>query len=76
MDIKNLLGRTVSFTPVCMMSKQYQRSGFECYVRGRIVFISRHGWFRVRWYAGDTVQHECFKEADIGKDVTLVGKRC
>jgi uncharacterized protein YodC (DUF2158 family) len=45
-------------------------------VRGMIEYVNaEHGWFRVRWYAGGTEQHECFKECDIGTVVTLVGHK-
>lgn len=73
--MNNLLGQIVSFIPSCLYNnnKGYATDDIKP-VRGTITEISKNGWFRVRWYAGDSVQHECFKEADIGKAVTLVGR--
>lgn len=73
-----LLGRKVRFIPACDMVHANGRPKEEIMpiVMGRVDFVhSGHGWFRVRWKAGNTIQHECFHLCDIGKVVDLVGRR-
>lgn len=73
-----LLGREVRFIPACDMVHANGRPKEEIMpiVTGRIDFVHEcHGWFRVRWKAGKTIQHECFKFCEIGKVVELVGRR-
>lgn len=73
-----LLGREVRFIPTCDMVHANGRPKEEIMpiVTGRVVFVhADHGWFRVRWKAGKTIQHECFKLCDIGKVVDLVGRK-
>lgn len=73
-----LMGRQVKFVPACCMVHANGRPRDEVMpiITGRVVFIHKdHGWFMVRWNAGKTVQHECFKLCDIGKVVVLVGRR-
>ncbi len=72
-----LLGRHVRFTPACAMIHANGRPKEEVMpmVTGLVVSIHKsHGWFRVRWKAGKTTQHECFPLCDIGKVVALVGR--
>lgn len=33
-----------------------------------------HGWFMVSYQVGDLVLRECFKECEIGREVTLLGR--
>lgn len=75
--MRELLGRPVKFIPCFQYKKEFHNSGDEDIqpVRGVIDFISPNGWFRIKYPAGDTVQHECFKECDIGTAVTLLGRR-
>lgn len=77
--MNDLIGRSVMFQPCCFMQKNYSRES-DCEhlqpVRGVIEFVNaRNGWFRIKYTAGRTVQHECFKLVDIGKDVTLLGHK-
>lgn len=75
--MRELLGRAVKFVPCFQYKKELHCAGDEPIqpVRGVIDFVSSHGWFRIKYPAGDTVQHECFKECDIGTAVTLLGRR-
>lgn len=76
--MNNLLGKAVRFVPHCSFKQAQGREPKELPppVTGVVDFVHRdHGWFRVRWEAGKSIQHECFKFCDIGKDVTLIGKR-
>lgn len=73
-----LLGRQVKFVPACFMVHANGRPKEEVMpiVTGLVVSIHKgHGWFMVRWTAGKTIQHECFRLCDIGKDVLLLGRR-
>lgn len=73
-----LLGREVKFVPACCMVHANGRPRDEVVpiITGRVVSIHKgHGWFMVRWKAGQTIQHECFKLFDIGKDVLLLGNK-
>lgn len=85
--MKNLIGHPVMFFPCYLYNKELHSSSNKDIqpVRGVIEYINtEHGWFRIRYNAGNTVQHECFKLVDIGKgwkdgkDVTLCGhqKNC
>jgi hypothetical protein len=77
--MENLVGRNVKFIPHCIYRKETGRPVIEQVkpVNGRIVKVHhKHGWFMIRWYAGETIQHECFKLFEIGGAVTLLGKRC
>ena len=70
-------GMQARFVPLCLAMKPTGRPVEELPqpAVGIIDFVHwRHGWFRVRWYAGDTIQHERFKFCDIGKVVELVGR--
>lgn len=73
----DLLGRPVSFIPCFLYKKEAHNTVDNDVkpVRGVISEINPHGWFRIRYPAGNTVQHECFKECDIGTAVTLLGRR-
>lgn len=75
--MNKLIGRPVKFIPCYMYKKEFHNSGDEDIqpVRGVIDFVSSHGWFRIKYPAGDTVQHECFKLVDIGKAVALLGNK-
>lgn len=75
--MNGLIGRPVKFIPCFQYKKEFHNSRDEDIqpVRGVIDFISPNGWFRCKYPAGNTVQHECFKECDIGTAVTLLGRR-
>lgn len=76
--MKELLGRHVAFVPHCSFKQPNGRPLEELPppVHGVVDFVhQKHGWFRVRWAAGESIQHECFKFCDIGKAVTLVGRK-
>lgn len=76
--MNDLLGMNVKFVPFCIMKQSQGRPTDELPppVFGRIVSVHwDHGWFRARWYAGKTIQHECFKFSEIGKVVELIGRK-
>ena len=76
--MENLIGSNVKFVPHCFYKKDIGRPAIEQAepVRGKIVFVNqRHGWFMIQWFAGETIQHECFKICDLGGAVTICGKR-
>ena len=75
--MRALIGRPVMFVPSFFFKKEFHDTKDDMVrpVRGKIVEVNRHGWFRVRYSAGDTVQHECFKQCDIGTAVTLLGHK-
>jgi hypothetical protein len=75
--MERLLGRLVSFVPCFCYKKSVLEANKETdSIRGVVDYINKeNGWFRVAYRAGETVQHECFKEADIGEAVTLVGHK-
>ena len=69
--MKSLTGHPVVFFPCYLYNKELHSSSNKDIqpVRGVIEYINtEHGWFRIRYNAGNTVQHECFKLVDIGKD--------
>lgn len=73
-----LIGKKASFIPHCMKDKEGHKIdwGKDVTKTGVIDFVNKqHGWFSVRYKAGDTVQHECFKFFDTGGKVTVHGKR-
>ena len=74
--MERLLGRFVSFVPFfCYKKFSAVKEEIEP-VRGVVDYINeKNGWFRVAYQAGETVQHECFKETDIGEDVKLLGHK-
>lgn len=74
--MKDLIGRPVSFVPCCAFKKEKYMADDAKPVRGVIEYVNEeHGWFRCKYHAGNEVQHECFKECDIGTAVTLLGRR-
>lgn len=75
--MNKLIGCPVIFVPCCKYKKYFRNPEDDMQpVRGVIEYINeRHGWFMVKYTAGRTVQHECFKLVDIGKVVELVGRR-
>lgn len=75
--MSDLLGRAVKFIPCYMYRKEVHSTGDNDAqpVRGVIDFVSPNGWFRCKYNAGNEVQHECFKECDIGRAVTLLGHK-
>ena len=74
LQMVSLLGKKVEFIPCCLYTKEAQKhTEYAHSVKGKIVEISDNGWFRVRWYAGETVQHECFKLCDVGRWVKVFG---
>ena len=65
------------FVPCCKFKKDFRTPNEDDVqpIRGVIGYVNaKHGWFMVEYTAGRTVQHECFKLVDIGKDVTLIGR--
>lgn len=77
MTTHNLIGKQVAFVPCFLYKKSFHDSNADIKpVRATITFVHpRHGWFRAEYPAGRTKQYECFKLADIGGDVTLIGRR-
>lgn len=76
--MNGLLGMRARFVPFCLARKDTGRpiDDQQPPMIGVIDFVHwAHGWFRVRWYAGDTVQHEGFRFDEIGKAVELVGRK-
>ena len=76
--MNGLLGRWVLFVPNCLEGKENGRpvEDRQPPLLGVIDYVNAsHGWFCVRWNAGKTIQHECFKLCDIGKVVDLVGRK-
>lgn len=76
--MNRLLGRSVIFIPHWAKEKPGSNRKMEIAKpqRGRIVYVNeRNGWFMVEVDANGSKQHECFKPWDIGKDVTLLGRR-
>ena len=76
--MENLVGSNVKFIPHCIHKQENGRPVKEQVkpVSGKIVLVNqKHGWFMIRWYAGETIQHECFKFCDLGGTVTICGKR-
>lgn len=76
--MNGLLGMKAMFVPFCSIKQANGRPSEELPppVKGVIDFVHwDHGWFRVRWYAGESIQHECFKFSEIGKVVELVGRK-
>lgn len=73
LDYSELLGREVSFVPLAVQSRGL---GPMPRVRGRITYIHpAHGWFTVTYEAGGYTFRESWKFVDIGKEVTLCGRR-
>lgn len=75
MGMDKLLGRSVMFVPHWNISKAGLHTEDAVPQRGRIAYVNKpHGWFMIELDSNPT-QRCCFKFCDIGKDVTLLGRR-
>ena len=75
-DYSKLMGRTAKFIPTaCNERSKGQVVEYARPVKGRVTYINKaHGWFLVEYEIGGCTQCEGWKLADIGKDVTLLGR--
>lgn len=76
--VARLLGREVMFLPAFLQcGNDGGRLKFDAKpFRGVITQVNEeHSWFMVTYRVGGNVLRECCKESEIGKEVTLLGKR-
>lgn len=73
----SLIGKKVSFIPHCLKDLDDGNRKWDADpINGVVECVNKkHGWFRVAYHAGRTVQYECFKFCDIGGAVMVHGNK-